>query len=48
MINFHLRNDAMGLLSASKIKYLYEWMNWYFIAIPPLKDVFRTTSSGIR
>ena len=24
------------------------WMNWYFIAIPPLKDVFRTTSSGIR
>ena len=23
-------------------------MNWYFIAIPPLKDVFRTTSSGIR
>ena len=24
------------------------WMNWYFIVIPPLKDVFRTTSSGIR
>ena len=23
-----------------------KWMNWYFIAIPPLKDVFRTTSSG--
>ena len=27
---------------------LNEWLNWYFIAIPPLEDVFRTTSSGIR
>ena len=29
-------------------KWVTNWLNWYFIAIPPLKDVFRTTSSGIR
>ena len=26
---------------------LIDWLNWYFIARPPLKDVFRTISSGI-